>query len=173
MGLSAPPVVREAVTGDAGSVLNLHRSVLEEREFFITLPTEFGGNVYGVVQRIQEAAKHPSSLFIVAEVDGEMKGFLTVTGGVLSRMRHTGKLEIMINRYARGQGVGRALMEACMLWARNNPSIEKLGLSVFTTNTRAISLYEEMGFKEEGRRTREYKMGDGTYRDDVLMYCFV
>ena len=88
-------------------------------------------------------------------------------------MRHTGKLEIMIDRHARGHGIGRVLMEACMQWAKFNPSIEKLGLSVFTTNARAIHLYEEMGFKEEGRRAREYKMRDGSYRDDVLMYCFV
>ena len=52
MGLDTPPVIREAATGDAGAVLNVHRAVLEERDFFITLPNEFGGNVYGVVQRI-------------------------------------------------------------------------------------------------------------------------
>ena len=173
MGLDTPPVIREAATGDAGAVLNVHRAVLEERDFFITLPNEFGGNVYGVVQRIREATKHPSSLFLVAELDGEVKGFLTVTGGMLSRMRHTGKLEIMIDRHARGHGLGRALMQACMQWARNNPSIEKLGLSVFTSNERALQLYRDMGFEEEGRRVREYKMRDGTYRDDVLMYCFV
>ena len=108
----------------------------------------------------------------MAELDGEVKGLLTVTGGMLSRMRHTGKLEIMIDRVPVVMALD-VLMQACMQWARNNPSIEKLGLSVFTSNERALQLYRDMGFEEEGRRVREYKMRDGTYRDDVLMYCFV
>jgi RimJ/RimL family protein N-acetyltransferase len=165
--------LREAVTGDAGAVLKVHRAVLEERDFFITLPTEFGGTVFGVVQRIREASRQDSSLFLVVEVEGLLKGFLTVSGGGLSRMAHTGKLEIMVDRTVRGQGLGRALMMACMTWAHKTRAIEKLGLSVFTTNERAIALYQELGFQEEGRRSREFKMRDGSYRDDVLMYCFV
>lgn len=165
--------VREAVTGDAGAILSLHRAVLEERDYFITLPTEFGGTVYAVVQHIRDSTRRPTSLFLVAEVDGEIKGFLTVRGGALARMSHTGKLEIMVDRHTRGKGLGRRLMDVCMDWAKGEPVLEKLGLSVFANNERAVELYRTYGFEEEGRRVREYRLRDGTYRDDILMYCWV
>jgi ribosomal protein S18 acetylase RimI-like enzyme len=165
--------IREAETGDAGSVLQLHRAVLEEEAYFITLPSEYNGSVYSVVQQIRACARHDSSLFLVAVDDDVLKGFMTVRGGQLTRMYHTGKLEIMVGPEFRGEGIGRQLMEACMRWARDTPAIEKLGLSVFTTNARAIALYKDMGFEQEGLRKREFRMKDGTYRDDILMYCFV
>ena len=41
---------------------------------------------------------------------------------------------------------------------------------MFADNTRAVELYRRLGFEEEGRRVREYKLADGTYRDDLLLY---
>jgi ribosomal protein S18 acetylase RimI-like enzyme len=112
-------------------------------------------------------------VFLVARVTGQIVGMLTVHGGALERMRHTGKLEIMVARSARRWGVGRALMSACVDWAEQSKIVLKLGLSVFTTNERAIALYREFGFVEEGRRPREYRMEDGTFREDVLMYRLI
>ena len=51
--------------------------------------------------------------------------------------------------------------------------MEKLSLSVFSDNDRAIALYEASGFGIEGRREREYRLADGSYRGDVLMSRFV
>jgi ribosomal protein S18 acetylase RimI-like enzyme len=50
---------------------------------------------------------------------------------------------------------------------------EKIGLSVFATNVNAIRLYKTLGFVEEGRQPREFKVGDGLYADNVLMYRIV
>ncbi|HEY3341065.1 MAG TPA: GNAT family protein, partial [Anaerolineae bacterium] len=57
-------------------------------------------------------------------------------------------------------------------WARTNSLIEKVTLAVFSTNTRAISVYEKMGFLVEGRCPRDMKI-NGEYVDSVLMYQFV
>jgi RimJ/RimL family protein N-acetyltransferase len=88
-------------------------------------------------------------------------------------MRHCAKLEIMVAERSRGQGVGRRLMSAAMEWAVAHPTITKVGLSVFSENVRATKLYREFGFVEEGHRVREYRLEDGSYRDDVLMYRWV
>jgi len=44
---------------------------------------------------------------------------------------------------------------------------------VFSTNKRAIALYKKMGFIEEGRKIKEFKMDNNEYVDDVLMYKLV
>ena len=74
-----------------------------------------------------------------------------------------------LNPLHRGRGVGRALLTAGLEWAIENPTIEKVGLSVFSDNERAIALYRLLGFEEEGCRRGEYRMDDGSYRDDLLL----
>lgn len=37
----------------------------------------------------------------------------------------------------------------------------------------AIALYKKMGFIEEGRKVREFKISDTEYVDDVLIYKLV
>jgi ribosomal protein S18 acetylase RimI-like enzyme len=164
--------LREANTTDAAALLRLHRAVLEERRFFITEPEEFRERVDDKVRLIRDLAREPSSIFLVAHVGEHLAGFLTIRPGPLARMRHAGKLEVMVDGSMRGRGVGRALLGEAMAWAHGNPLVEKVGLSVFADNEPAIALYRSFGFAEEGRRRREYRTWEDRYQDDVLMCCF-
>lgn len=164
--------IRAARATDAAGLLRLHRAVLTERRFFITEPEELRESVDDKIRQIRDFERSSNSLFLVARVGPDLVGMLTVRGGTLNRMRHTGKLEVMVHADARGHGIGRALMGAAVAWAEAHPEIEKLGLSVFVDNQRAIDLYRRFGFREEGRRPREYRLEDGRYVDDLLMYRF-
>lgn len=166
-------LVRDAVVEDAPAIVALHRGVLAEKAWFITLPGEAIGGIDARIRQIRDFKRLGNSAFLVAVRAGKVVGFLTATGGTLARMRHCAKIEVMVAADARGTGAGRALMAACVAWATANPVIEKLGLNVFADNDRAIALYKRLGFAEEGRRLREYRAEDGTYRDDVLMYRFI
>jgi ribosomal protein S18 acetylase RimI-like enzyme len=50
---------------------------------------------------------------------------------------------------ARGQGVGDALIETIVAWARNQ-GFDRLVLDVASDNARAIALYARMGFEPSG-----------------------
>ena len=80
---------------------------------------------------------------------------------------------MLISKNFRGLGIGTMLLKALLSWAEGNPYIEKVSLGVFSTNHRAISLYQKMGFKEEGRKINEFKFNDSEYVDDILMYKLV
>ena len=80
---------------------------------------------------------------------------------------------MMIEKDFRNIGIGKLLIKGILNWAELNPFIEKVSLGVFSTNERAIVLYKNMGFIEEGRKIKEFKMGNGEYVDDVLMYQLV
>jgi ribosomal protein S18 acetylase RimI-like enzyme len=165
--------VREARALDALPVLSIHRAVLDEGDYFITRADEFDTTMADKEELIVDLAAAPNAVFLIARRQRQVVGFLTIQGGRLQRMKHVGKLEVMVSPAARGAGVGKALMIACLDWAENNDMLEKVGLAVFETNSRAIALYHSFGFEEEGRRPREYRMEDGEYRDDLLMYRFV
>ncbi len=72
----------------------------------------------------------------------------------------------------RDRGIGTALLQALMTWAEEHPLIEKVELSVFADNERAIHLYQKLGFLEEARRLRAFKLGPGQYVDEILLYRF-
>ena len=64
--------------------------------------------------------------------------------------------------------------DALMKVAREGDDPELVQASLFwlgqTGDERAIALYEALGFEHEGHRQREYRMADGSYRGDRLLY---
>ena len=58
----------------------------------------------------------------------------------------------------------RAIAEA---WAMG---YEQLELSLLSGNERALGLYEKLGFIICARTPNAFKLKDGSYEDDILMY---
>lgn len=68
----------------------------------------------------------------------------------------------------RGHGYGTSAMRALLGWAFGQMNLNRVELSVAPDNTRAMKMYEHLGFTHEGRR-REAHFEDGRYVDDVMM----
>ena len=83
--------------------------------------------------------------------------------------RHRADLGVALIREYWHLGLGGMLIDRAIVEARRM-GYEQLELSVFSDNQRAIGLYRRKGFLECGRTPNAFKMKDGTYNDDVLMY---
>jgi ribosomal protein S18 acetylase RimI-like enzyme len=92
---------------------------------------------------------------------------------VLRSTAHIAQLTIVVHAGFEGRGIGRALMNHLIDWARGEPSVQKVELRVRHENERAIRLYRSLGFSEEGRFERRIKLADGRYLDDVAMALWV
>jgi RimJ/RimL family protein N-acetyltransferase len=68
----------------------------------------------------------------------------------------------------RGGGVGAALLEAVIGWAREQ-NAHKISLAAWSTNYPAIGLYARYGFRLEGTRRRHYRRRSGALWDAVVM----
>ena len=164
--------VEPARPRDALPILGVHRAVLEEGTWFATRPDELRLTLDDQEERIRTAADR--GILLVARLPSRpVVGWLALTQGALARTAHTARVEIMVAASARGQGVGRGLLTAALEWATEHPEIAKVGLAVYAHNDRAIGLYRALGFADEGRRVGEYRMDDGTFRDDILMFRWV
>ena len=108
-----------------------------------------------------------SSVLFVAEVGGKLVGQADVHPGRSPKESHVGTLGIAIRDGYRDLGLGRALLQRCLEWMRDR-QFKKAALQVFSTNARAIALYEKLGFRVEGVRPRQYRVR-GEWVDDVMM----
>jgi RimJ/RimL family protein N-acetyltransferase len=79
-----------------------------------------------------------------------------------------GDLGMAVAREWRGRGVGSALVEAAVVWARER-GLHKLSLEVFPHNVAAIALYRKFGFVEEGHLVRQYRRASGELWDSIVM----
>ena len=108
--------------------------------------------------------KHPQ---FVAEAGDTVVGWCDVVRGFRPVFRHCGILGIGIITEYRGRGIGRALMTATVE-AAFALGLTRIELTVRDDNTRAISLYEALGFVTEGR-LRRHMLVDGIFHDSVIM----
>lgn len=80
--------------------------------------------------------------------------------------RGVAELTVYVAEAARGQGIGRALLEALIDESERN-GIWTLQASIFPENTASVELHRRCGFREVGRRER-IAMLHGVWRDTLL-----
>ncbi|MED3908272.1 GNAT family N-acetyltransferase [Peribacillus simplex] len=166
-------MIRTGELEDAEAVLDVQNSVISEGEYFIALSEEFNKTPEQQRDWIRRLLENERETIFVAEINGEVIGWIGFQSENRKRMSHKGSFGMMIRKNYRGKGIGKELIKALLEWAEANPFIEKVSLGVFSTNQRAISLYKKMGFVEEGRKIKEFKMSEREYVDDIIMYKMV
>ncbi|GAB4422638.1 MAG: GNAT family N-acetyltransferase [Anaerolineae bacterium] len=163
------PLIREARPEDAEQLLANLRRLIAEPDINIPLaPGEFNLTLEEERQVLADYAAAVNSIFLVAEVDGEIIGALNLKGGTRQATRHTAVLGMSVAQTWRGQGVGSALMSQAITWARQTGVVNRLELYVYARNQAAIALYGKFGFEIEGQRRRAIYQ-NGEYLDDLLM----
>jgi RimJ/RimL family protein N-acetyltransferase len=165
--------LRAATEADAAALVALMAAETAERVYGVMERDELNRDEAKERQRIQRYTEDATSLLLVAEADGAVVGSLDFSTPPLRRMRHSGRLGLSVAPAWRERGIGRALLATLLEWARAHPTIEKVTLGVLATNARAIHLYQALGFVEEGRQVRAFRLSPDEYVDDVLMYQFV
>ncbi len=100
---------------------------------------------------------------------GRIVGWCDVRRESVPTYAHEGMLGMGLLPDYRGRGLGERLIRAA-LDAATRAGFERVSLSVYASNTRAMALYRKVGFVHEGTRVRGRKV-DGAY-DDIHMMAF-
>jgi GNAT superfamily N-acetyltransferase len=96
-----------------------------------------------------EEPKADEAMYI-AELDGQAAGcaYLVTLVDYFNQRPHSHLSVLAVTKDAEGKGVGSALLDQSVAWAKARHS-DRLTLSALVTNSRARALYERNGFGGE------------------------
>lgn len=152
--------IRPAGVADLEPLLDLITEVAAERMWI-------GAEVVDRVERhatFRAAIDGADQLLLVADAGGQVVGQLWMG----YRRYGVAELGMLVAEAWRGQGVGSALLQAAIDWARH-AGAHKVALQVWPHNQAALGLYRKFGFVEEGVLRRHYRRRNGERWDAVVM----
>jgi L-amino acid N-acyltransferase YncA len=120
-----------------------------------------------------DAGKLPGMRLVAVDEADLVVGWAAASA-VSSRPAYRGVVEhsVYIDRDARGNGVGRLLLDA-LIAAAEDAGIWTIQSSIFPENAASLRLHEGAGFRVVGRRERIAKSGAGPrageWRDTILI----
>jgi RimJ/RimL family protein N-acetyltransferase len=161
--MSVEVTVRPVSTDDAESVREALDSVARERRFILTIEAP----AIEDVQRFIAESIRCNQPYQVAVEEKKVVGFCAIERRKEAGFAHVGRLGMGVIAGYRRKSIGRELLNAAVGHAAR-VGITRVELEVFSSNTAAISLYENFGFKKEGVHRRARYL-DGIWDDMVQM----
>ena len=161
--------LRKASIDDAETIVDAINQVAAEEDCLLWDKTVY--NVEFERNHITRSNRTENTLILVAQIDGQFVGASELKIGEFRKNKHTAELGIILLKEFRRLGAGSSLIEEMLKWAIEK-GIEKVCLSVFSTNIDAIALYEKSGFKVEAVKKKQIKI-DRDYVDEILMAKFL
>jgi putative acetyltransferase len=159
-------VIRPARPEDAAALAALGLAVGREEGAWL-LTSDGWRSVAGERRYLRALKRFPDAAVYVADEDGDVVGRLSLARDPHPASRHVADLGLMVAATHRRRGLGTALLEQAVAWARD-VGVRKLELHVFPWNEPALHLYETFGFEREGVRKGHY-LREGEYVDAILM----
>lgn len=150
----------EATIKDAKQLLGYVKQVVDETNFLTFSSDEFLLTVEQEEKFIERMKKQENNLLLLAKIDNNIIGKISIASSKRSRIKHNGELGITIKKEYWNTGIGSALLTNVLDWARNNNTTTKINLSVSIDNVNAIKLYKKFNFEIEGERKKYFKINN-------------
>ena len=156
--------VREAVPQDWDSILPFFREIVAAGETYAYDP-----------ELADEQARDiwmigPPGVTFVAVDDGRVVGSANAYANRPGPGSHVAGASFMVDPGYSGRGIGRALGERVLEWARDEGFMSMQFNAVVESNLAAVSLWRSLGFDIVGTVPRAFRLPDGTHVGLYVMY---
>jgi ribosomal-protein-alanine N-acetyltransferase len=143
--------------------INIRRMTLQDIETAARIEAETFPRPWTLADFRFEMSENPVARYLVAQREGEIIGF--AGAHIILDEGHITNIAVL--REARGQGLGRLLMEGLMQYA-SNLGVRYMTLEVRVSNVAAVALYRSLGFIKVNLRQKYY---EDNGEDAWLMVC--
>lgn len=156
--------IREAQTSDWESIRPFFREIVAAGETYAYDPEmtdEQACNLWMVGS--------PGVTFVAVD-DGRVVGSANAYANRPGPGSHVASASFMVDPAQAGRGVGRALGERVLDWARDEGFMSMQFNAVVESNLAAVSLWRSLGFEIVGTIPRAFRLPDGTHVGLYVMY---
>lgn len=164
----AAAVLRSPAESDAAALLEYLKVTAEETDFLLRYPEECTMSVAQEEDFVRRCLHDPNTAMILCEVNGIIAGNCQIARHNKIKTCHRASIGIALMNEFWGLGIGTAMFEE-MIRLGKDWNVEQLELEVFADNSRALGLYEKMGFRIVAEHPNAIKRKDGTYVNEYLM----
>ena len=162
-------ILRNGRAQDAEAALSNFLLTHHETDYLTSYPDENTTNVEQEGIFLQQKQASPDEIELLAVVNDRVVGTAGIDRiGRREKVRHRAQFGISVEKAFWGQGIGRALTEACVECAKA-AGYTQLELEVVADNKAAMALYERVGFVEYGRNPKGFRSRQTGWQELVLM----
>lgn len=147
-------IIRKAKEEELKIIQDLNAALFKEdagpRDPFVNLNwpyEEFGTNYF------KDHLVNPNKIVLVAQIDGEITGYLAGTTGEMESWRSIKRGEVQdmyVRPEYRSLGIGNKLMKEFFDWCKEKGD-KKVVVHTYDSNERGINFYKKCGFKPYSR----------------------
>ncbi|WP_459479684.1 GNAT family N-acetyltransferase [Clostridium saccharoperbutylacetonicum] len=164
--------LRKPVANDAEKMIEYLNTVGGESDNLLFGKGEFLLTVEQEVEYINRINNDTNTFMIVGIINDSIVSVAQISSPSRKRISHNSELAISVRRDYWGVGIGSALMEELIQFAKKHSIIKNISLGVKASNSKAIRLYEKYGFVKVGVH-KNYFYVNGSYDDEILMDLYI
>lgn len=161
-------LLRSPVPEDAEELIQYLKITSGETPYLLRTPEECTMTVEDEIRFLTHVVSLDYDVMILCFVDGKLAGNCRIVRKNKRKNLHRGTVMIALLREFWGLGIGSAMFEEMIQLARCW-GLMQLELEVIEGNSRAIALYEKMGFDIVAATPNAIRLEDGTLLKELLM----
>jgi ribosomal protein S18 acetylase RimI-like enzyme len=146
----------------------LVNAISTEPQFFRVAPIDIEGEVFPTKDTFEN--------FTLGAFndEGELLGTVGFKRDLFVKLKHKGLIfRMYVSEKAKGQGLGRRLLQATIERAMQDESLRQIYLTVVANNQRAINLYLSEGFELYSREKGSIRMAENEFVDEDSMIKYL
>ena len=167
--------VRKLTEADAEAFWNIRLRALRDN------PESFGASfdeflergIAGVTQGLRKKATSPDDVTFGA-FERTIVGIAGFRREEEAKKRHKALIWGMyVPREMRGHGIGRALLQEAIAYAKTLPGLEQINLAVVLTSKEARNLFISLGFETYGLEKHALKLKDQYFDHELMTFRLI
>lgn len=146
----------------------LVKAITDEPQFFRVSAIDIEGEVFPTKDTFENFTLGAFS------DEGELVGTVGFKRDLFVKLKHKGLIfRMYVSEKAKGQGLGRKLLQALIERASQDKTLKQMYLTVVANNQRAINLYLSADFELYSREKGSIKMSENEFVDEDSMILYL
>jgi len=161
-------VLRKPMIEDASKMIEYLNVVGGESENLLFGKDEFHLTAQQEIEHIKSISNAANTLMVLGVINNKIVSVAQISSPNRKRIAHNSDVSISVKKEYWKNGIGSAVMEELIRFAKENDTIKNISLGVKASNKNAIRMYEKFGFVKVGVR-KDYFNINGDFDDEILM----